>query len=78
MPGSSPCRQRVAHVLSESIRSENSSTGPARIYETGDAFFEPLGSVHSISENASNTEPASLLAMFVPPQGAELTTQERP
>jgi quercetin dioxygenase-like cupin family protein len=67
-----------AYVLSGSIRSQNSATGPARIYKTGEGFFEPDGSIHSISENASSTEPASLLAVFVAPEGAELTTEERP
>jgi quercetin dioxygenase-like cupin family protein len=67
-----------AYVLSGSIRSQNSATGPARVYKTGEGFFEPDGSVHTISENASSTEPASLLAVFVAPEGAELTKEERP
>jgi quercetin dioxygenase-like cupin family protein len=67
-----------AYVLSGSIRSENSATGPVRVYKTGEAFFEPAGSVHSVSENASSTQPASLLAVFVAPEGAELSTQEQP
>ena len=62
-----------AYVLSGAIESENSATGPARVYKTGEGFFEPVGSVHSISENASSTEPASLLAVFVAPDGAQLT-----
>ncbi len=67
-----------AYVVSGSIRSENSATGPARVYKAGEGFFEPVGSVHSVSENASSTAPATLLAVFVAPEGAELTTQERP
>jgi quercetin dioxygenase-like cupin family protein len=66
-----------AYVLSGSIRSENSATGPVRIYKTGEGFFEPVGSVHSISENASPTQPASLLAVFVAPDGAQLTAPEQ-
>ena len=65
-----------AYVLSGSIRSENSATGPARIYNAGESFFEPIGSVHVVSENASATEPASLLAVFVAQDGAQLTTTE--
>jgi hypothetical protein len=53
-----------AYVLSGSIRSENSATGPARVYKVGESFFEPPGSEHRVSENASATEPASLLAVF--------------
>lgn len=63
-----------AYVLSGRIRSENSATGPARVYSTGESFFEPSGSEHLLSENASTTEPASLLAVFVADDGAQLTT----
>ena len=62
-----------AYVLSGKIRSENSVTGPAKVYAAGDGFFEPPGSVHTISENASDTEPASLLAIFIADDGAQLT-----
>jgi quercetin dioxygenase-like cupin family protein len=64
----------LAYVLSGAIRSENSATGPARAYRAGESFFEPPGSEHLVSENASATEPASLLAVFVAEDGAELTT----
>lgn len=63
-----------AYVLSGAIRSESSATGPARVYEAGQSFFEPPGSEHLVSENASATEPASLLAIFVADDGATLTT----
>jgi quercetin dioxygenase-like cupin family protein len=66
-----------AYVLSGSIRSENSATGPARVYKAGENFFEPPGSEHLVSENASATEPASLLAIFVADDGAQLTTFEK-
>jgi quercetin dioxygenase-like cupin family protein len=62
-----------AYVLSGAIRSENSATGPAKVYQTGESFFEPPGSEHLVSENASATEPASLLAVFVADDGAQLT-----
>jgi quercetin dioxygenase-like cupin family protein len=64
----------MAYVLTGSIRSENSATGPARVYKAGEAFFEPPDSEHLVSENASTTEPASLLAIFVADDGAQLTT----
>lgn len=66
-----------AFVLSGAIRSETSVTGPARVYKTGEGFFEPPGSEHLVSENASTTEPASLLAIFVADDGAKLTTFEK-
>jgi quercetin dioxygenase-like cupin family protein len=62
-----------AYVLSGKVRSENSATGPAKVYPAGEGFWEPPGSVHTVSENASATEPASLLAIFVADDGAELT-----
>jgi quercetin dioxygenase-like cupin family protein len=64
----------LAYVLSGAIRSENSATGPAKVYKAGESFFEPPGSEHLVSENASTTEPASLLAVFVADDGARLTT----
>jgi quercetin dioxygenase-like cupin family protein len=33
-----------AYVLSGAIRSENSATGPAKVYKAGESFFEPPGS----------------------------------
>jgi len=63
----------LAYVLSGTIRSENSATGPAKIYQAGQSFFEPLGSEHLVSENASTTEPASLLAIFIADHGDLIT-----
>jgi len=67
----------LAYVLTGEIRSENSATGPARVYKAGESFFEPPGSAHLVSENASATEPASLLAIFVADDGAQLTTFDK-
>ena len=67
-PGAKSVKHRhagsvLAYVLSGEIRSENSATGPAKVYRVGESFFEPPGSAHLVSENASATEPASLLAI---------------
>jgi len=67
-----------AYVISGQIRSENSVTGPARVYSAGEGFFEPPGSVHLVSENASDSEPASLLAIFVADDGATLSMPPPP
>ena len=67
----------LAFVLSGEIRSENSATGPATVYKAGETFFEPPGSVHLVSANASPTEPARLLAVFVADDGATLTTIDK-
>jgi quercetin dioxygenase-like cupin family protein len=66
-----------AYVLSGVVRSENSATGPVKVYKAGESFFEPPGSTHLISENASGTKPASLLAVFIAEDGAQLTTFDR-
>jgi quercetin dioxygenase-like cupin family protein len=65
------------YVLSGQIRSEVSGAGPAKIYKAGETFFEPSGSEHLVSENASASEPASLLAVFVADDGAKLTTYNK-
>ena len=64
------------YVLSGQVRSEVSGMGPAKIYKAGETFFEPPGSAHLVSENASATEPASILAVFVADDGAKLTTYD--
>jgi quercetin dioxygenase-like cupin family protein len=65
-----------AHVLSGSIRSQVDDQ-PARVYRVGEGFHEDPGSHHRISENASDTEPASLLAVFVVDSGdMPLTTPD--
>jgi len=53
-----------AYVLSGAIRSQVDND-PPKVYHQGEAFYEMPGSHHTISENASETEPASLLAVFV-------------
>lgn len=63
----------IAYVLSGAIRSQNSETGGVRVYKAGESFFEPADSIHLVSENASTTEPATLLAIFVAEDGATLT-----
>jgi quercetin dioxygenase-like cupin family protein len=66
-----------AYVLSGAVRSENSATGSAKVYTAGESFFEPAGSTHLISENASATKPASMLAVIIADDGAQLTTFDR-
>jgi len=48
----------------EAIRS-SVNNGPVVTYRTGQSFSEMPGDRHSVSENASKTEPAKLLAVFV-------------
>ncbi len=53
----------VAYVLEGSIRS--SVDGVERIYRAGESWTEKPGAHHTVSENASATEPAKLLAMLI-------------
>ncbi|TCK33491.1 quercetin dioxygenase-like cupin family protein [Paraburkholderia sp. BL8N3] len=49
-----------------------------RVYKAGESFFEEPGSHHSVSRNASKTEPAKLLAVFVVDSDEkELTTNDK-
>ena len=53
-----------ATVLEGAIRS-SVNDGPVVTYRTGESFSEMPGDRHSVSENASQTAPAKLLAVFV-------------
>jgi quercetin dioxygenase-like cupin family protein len=53
-----------AYVISGSIESKVND-GATRVYKAGESWSEPPGASHSISRNASRTEPAKLLAVFV-------------
>jgi quercetin dioxygenase-like cupin family protein len=62
-----------AYVVSGEIRSQVDE-GEARVYKAGESFFEGPGAHHVVSENASRSKPAKLLAVFVADDGADLTT----
>jgi quercetin dioxygenase-like cupin family protein len=53
-----------ATVLEGAIRSQVND-GPVKTYRAGESFSEFPGDRHSVSANASTTEPARLLAVFV-------------
>ena len=53
-----------ATVLEGAIRSQVND-GPVTTYRAGESFSEYPGDHHAVSENASSTEPARLLAVFV-------------
>ena len=69
----------AAFVLADSQCSVLSRTGRVAVkdYKAGEPFFEPPGSDHLISANASTTKPASLLAIFVADDGAVLTALDK-
>jgi quercetin dioxygenase-like cupin family protein len=53
-----------ATVLEGAIRSQVND-GPVTTYQAGQSFSELPGDHHSVSANASDTQPAKLLAVFV-------------
>jgi quercetin dioxygenase-like cupin family protein len=53
-----------ATVLEGAIRSKVNG-GPETVYRAGESFAELPGDHHGVSANASATEPARLLAVFV-------------
>lgn len=53
-----------AYVVSGQIASQVEGQ-PEHIYRAGECWYETPGAHHLISRNASNTEPAKLLAVFV-------------
>ena len=62
-----------ATVLEGAIRSQVND-GPVMTYKAGQSFSEMPGDRHNISANASNTEPAELLVVFVVNTDAEKLT----
>lgn len=54
----------MAYVVSGWIRSQVEGE-PVHVYKAGQIWYENRGAHHVVSENASQTEPAKLLAVFV-------------
>jgi quercetin dioxygenase-like cupin family protein len=67
----------TAYITKGQIRSQLKG-GPVEIFDVGQSFFEPPGAMHLVSANASNTDWAELIAVFVADEGAQLTTLIEP
>jgi quercetin dioxygenase-like cupin family protein len=70
-PHSHPCPvigYVVAGALRTQVRGENEA-----VYTAGESFYEPAHGVHVVSANASQTEPAKLIAYFVCDHDAPLS-----
>jgi quercetin dioxygenase-like cupin family protein len=67
----------AAYITKGQIRSQLRG-GPVEIFDVGQSFFEPPGAIHLVSANASNTDWAELIAIFVADEGAQLTTLIEP
>jgi quercetin dioxygenase-like cupin family protein len=67
----------AAFVVSGSIASQVGD-GPEQTYRAGEAWWEPPGAVHRVSRNASTTEPATLLAIYIAPRAATAADLMKP
>ena|SRR5215472_2929953 len=63
----------LAYVLEGAVVTKISGQ-EEKTYRVGEMFFEPPGSTHEVSNNASATQPARLLAMNFAKKGVLLTT----
>lgn len=57
-------RDAYVYVLQGHVRSQVDGQ-PLRIYAPGESWFEPAGAHHRVSANASSSEPATFLVVFV-------------
>lgn len=64
----------LAYVLEGTVVTKISGQGEEKTYTVGQMFYEQPGATHEVSRNASQTEPAKLLAMIFAKKGSVLTT----
>lgn len=68
-PAHSHANGVMAFVISGTITSKVGDE-PERTLGAGSAWWEPPGAIHRVSRNASSTEPATLLAIYIASKGA--------
>ena len=64
----------LAYVLEGAVVAKISGQGEEKTYTAGQMFYEQPGATHEVSKNASQTQPARLLAMIFARKGSTLTT----
>ena len=67
----------MAFVVSGTIASKVGD-GPEQTFRAGDAWWEPEGAIHRVSRNASSTEGATLLAIYIAPKSATTSDLIKP
>jgi quercetin dioxygenase-like cupin family protein len=67
----------MAFVVSGTIASKVGDAAE-QTFHAGDVWWEPPGAVHRVSRNASSTEPAKLLAIYVATRGAAAADLMKP
>ena len=71
-PHSHPCTV-IGYVAQGAIRFQVKGAAPEVVYKAGESFYEPPNGVHQVSANASDKEPAKLIAFFVCDHDTPLT-----
>ena len=64
----------LAYVLEGAVVAKISGQGEERTYQVGQMFYEQPGATHEVSKNASQTQPAKLLAIIFAKKGSTLTS----
>lgn len=64
----------LVYVLEGTVIAKVTGQGEERTYTAGQMFYEQPGATHEVSKNASQTEPAKILALIFAKKGATLTT----
>jgi len=64
----------LVYVLEGSVVAKISGQGEEKTYTVGQMFYEQPGATHEVSKNASQTQPAKILAMIFAKKGSTLTT----
>ena len=77
-PGTASARHRhpgpVFGYVAEGAVVFQIDNGPLTTYRKGETFYEEPGHVHTVSRNASATEPARIIAFMVAEKGAAVAT----
>ena len=79
--GSPPHRHPGHHIFGyvlEGTYKIRLDQGPEIILTKGQTFYEAPGQLHAVSANASQTEPAKVIAFIVAESGKPITVPERP
>jgi quercetin dioxygenase-like cupin family protein len=78
--GSAPHRHPGHHIFGyvlEGTYKIRLDQGPETLLTKGQTFYEAPGQLHAVSGNASQTEPAKVLAVIVAESGKPITVPEK-
>ena len=78
--GSAPHRHPGHHIFGyvlEGTYKIKLDQGPETLLTKGQTFYEAPGQLHAVSGNASQTEPAKVLAVIVAESGKPITVPEK-